>query len=356
MIMDKTELTTKKRSKFPVFPLLILIFVFALGHYLYKQLFAPSVSKNIVFTVKQGSAFNQVALTLEEQGHIPDANLLKMYARLTGVDSKLKAGDFLLKTGQSPVQVVNNLVNGSALLVRLTIPEGFTATQIANRVGFDLPSVDPLVELVQASRLPEFVIADFINNPPISPEGYLFPDTYFYDKEKPHEVYLAMYKQMIKVLENLFITYPDNPITSRQLTLHEAVILASVVEKEAMIDNERPIIAGVFLRRLNKGMLLQSCATVTYVLEKPVARLTYNDLAIDSPYNTYLYPGLPIGPVGNPGKKSLEAVFNPEMTNYLFFVAKGDGSHVFSHTYQEHLRAQVVHEDWLRENSKARNE
>ncbi|MFA6694010.1 MAG: endolytic transglycosylase MltG, partial [Bacillota bacterium] len=90
----------------------------------------------------------------------------------------------------------------------------------------------------------------------------------------------------------------------------------------------------------------------TYLLDKPITRLTYKDLEVDSPYNTYLYPGLPYGPIGNPGRQSLEAVFNPKVTEYLFFVAKGDGSHVFTRTYQEHLNAQLIHEDWLKQNSK----
>lgn len=349
MTEPQVQQTRKSRSFAPLF---LAVLMLGTAIYIAVQLFVPSVEEDVVFTVQRGQNFKEVAEALETQGAVPSASWLRFYARLTGKDYEIKAGSFLLKKGQSPVQVLNNLIYGKPVLARVTVPEGFTAKQVRDRVQKDLPTIDPLLEMIRRSRLPEQIKAEFLENPPENPEGYLFPDTYFYSESNPEEVYTAMYRQLVLTLEELFDAYPQNPVTMGKLTLHEAIILASIVEREALLDAERPIIAGVFLKRLDRGMLLQSCATVTYVLGKPIAKLTYKDLEVDSPYNTYRYPGLPYGPISNPGRQSLEAVFNPEITDYLFFVAKGDGSHVFTRTYQEHLNAQLIHEDWLRQNSK----
>lgn len=350
--MAKTELTNNKEKKVRLLLWCGLFFIVGLSFYCYLFLFRPSVKQDTVFTVKKGSSLKETTLALQQEGLIPDAKLLTLLARLKGDDLKLKAGDFSLRQGQSPAEVLTSLINDRPLLAKVTIPEGFTLAQISGRLLAPAPDMAVLVSLIQESKLPENVKNQFNKNSPISPEGYLFPETYYYSPEKPAEVYLSMFKKTVRTLEELFLTYPQNPVANGRLTLHEAIILASMVEKEALLDVERPLIAGVFLRRLALNMYLQSCATVTYVLEKPRARLTYKDLAIDSPYNTYLYPGLPIGPVGNPGYKSLEAVFNPEVSEYLYFVAKGDGSHVFSKTYKEHLKAQAVYENWLTQNNK----
>ncbi len=350
--MTKTEVSTKKEKRPRLLLWCCLFFILGLSCYCYLRLFRPSVKQDTVFTVKKGSSLKETTSILQKEGLIPDAKLLTLLARLKGDDLKLKAGDYSLRQGQSPAEVLSSLINDRPLLSKVTIPEGFTLAQISGRLLVPAPDIAVLLSLIKESKFPESVKNEFYNNSPSLPEGYLFPDTYYYSPEKPEEVYPAMFKKTVQTLEELYLAYPQNPVASGRLTLHEAVILASMVEKEALLDAERPLIAGVFLRRLALNMYLQSCATVTYVLEKPRAKLTEKDLTIDSPYNTYLYPGLPIGPVGNPGYKSLEAVFNPEVSEYLFFVAKGDGSHVFNRTYKEHLKAQAVYENWLRQNNK----
>ncbi len=350
--MAKTDLSINKEKKVRILLWCGLLFIIGLSFCCYLRLFRPSVKQDTVFTVNKGSSLKETTLALQQEGLIPDANLLTLLARLKGDDLKLKAGDFSLRQGQSPADVLTSLINDRPLLAKVTIPEGFTLAQISERLLAPAPDMAALFSLLQKSKLPENVKNEFSSNPPGSPEGYLFPDTYYYSPEKPEEVYLSMYKKTIQTLEELFLAYPQNPVANGRLTLHEAVVLASIVEKEALLDAERPLVAGVFLRRLALNMYLQSCATVTYVLEKPRARLTDKDLTIDSLYNTYLHPGLPIGPIGNPGYKSLEAVFNPEVSEYLYFVAKGDGSHVFSKTYKEHLKAQAVFENWLKQNNK----
>lgn len=350
--MAKPSVVTQKKKSNRIIIWFLFLIVVGLSYYCYQRLYKPSVTRSVAFTVKPGSGLKQVVASLEEKELIPDAFMLSSYARIRKLDRQLKAGTFLIKAGQNPVEVLDSLVSGQAVLERVTFPEGYTLKQIANRLAKEAPPIEPFIELIKTSRLPENVINEFVNNPPLSSEGYLFPDTYYYSLDKAEEVYHSMYSQMVKVLEELYTTFPENPIALGRLTLHQAVTLASVVEKEAMLDSERPLIAGVFLRRLDRGMNLQSCATVTYVLEKPVAKLTYKDLEIDSPYNTYRYPGLPVGPVSNPGRKSLEAVFNPQLSEYLFFVAKGDGSHIFTRTYSEHLTVQRTNGIVLSQNSK----
>lgn len=358
--MAETQIKVKdksvrgKRAKlFVLFTFLVFLGILLVcGRYFYTELFVPSVTFDTVFDVSKGRSFKEVLASLEEEGLIPSAYALTLYAKVFDDNSPIKAGSFLLRAGQRPIDVLYSLKHDQTILERVTIPEGFTAKQIQGRLQAELPEIPSLLQLIDNSKFPENIKAEFRKNPPTSPEGYLYPDTYFFSKGRAEDVYKVMYRQMVKVLEDLYNLYPENPVAKGVLTLHEAVILASVVEKEAMLDYERPLIAGVFLRRLSRGMYLQSCATVTYVLDKPVARLTYKDLEIDSLYNTYRYPGLPVGPIGNPGLKSLTAVFNPEISEYLFFVARGDGSHVFTRTYQEHLKAQTIHEDWLKQNSK----
>ncbi|MFA6694874.1 MAG: endolytic transglycosylase MltG, partial [Bacillota bacterium] len=247
--MTETQINSKKKTK-DFFSFLVFLLVLCLTFYVISQLFIPSVKEDCIYTVERGTSFKQISRSLEDEGLIPSGLSLETYAQLMGKDSQIKAGSFALKKGQSPVQILNSLVYDKPVLARVTIPEGFTADQVKTRVQRDLPSVEPLLDIIKQSKLPEPIKAEFLASPPPSPEGYLFPDTYYYSKTKPEEIYNAMYHQLVLTLEDLFLDYPDNPITNGTLTLHQAIILASVVEKEALLDEERSVIAGVFLKRL----------------------------------------------------------------------------------------------------------
>ena len=166
-------------------------------------------------------------------------------------------------------------------------------------------------------------------------EGYLFPNTYFFAPQTPEQ-------DVIKAMNNEFNKFWTNEKKERLQetgkSLEDVIILASIVEKEAVANSERPVIAGVFLNRLSKNMRLESCSTVLYAMGINKEKLTFEDLKFESPYNTYKYYGLPPGPICNPGAKSIDAVLYPQITNNLFFVSKGNGTHYFSSTFEEHVR------------------
>ena len=177
---------------------------------------------------------------------------------------------------------------------------------------------------------------DFLNEKDIKTlEGFLYPSTYYFDEDSnPKDII----KEMVKLFDKNYTEELQNKQKERKLTLQEVVNLASIVEKEAVLDEDRPIIASVFYNRLEKDMPLQSDATLQYIFDARKKRMTYNDLKIDSPYNTYIEKGLPPTPIANPGIKSIEAVLYPEETDYLYFVADIDGGNVYSKTYEEHQK------------------
>ena len=168
-------------------------------------------------------------------------------------------------------------------------------------------------------------------------EGYLFPDTYEIYKETSAE---AIVDKLLSRFNNIFTKEYKNRAKELNMTIDQVVTLASIIEREAKLDSERKTISAVFHNRLKKKMLLQSCATVQYILKEQKEELTYKDLEIESPYNTYKHIGLPPGPIASPGLKAIEAALYPENTDYLYFFTKDDSSHVFSRTYNEHISAQ----------------
>lgn len=168
-------------------------------------------------------------------------------------------------------------------------------------------------------------------------EGYLYPDTYDFEWNTPPDRAL---EAMLKNFQSQFDSTWQAELKRQGLTRHQAVIMASLVEREAQVDSERVLVASVFYNRLRLRRPLESCASIEYILPKHKnTKLTYRDLQIDSPYNTYRRPGLPPGPISNPGRRSLEAAVFPAKTDYLYFVSRGDGGHIFSRTLQEHIRA-----------------
>jgi len=222
--------------------------------------------------------------------------------------------------------------------VTVTIPEGFTIAQIAQRlaqVGLDeeqrlrTAATAPAIEKALQLELPDGLR---------SAEGYLFPETYNFALGTTADQVVA---RMVEEFETRFVKGPWQavPAEARWGSLHEVVTLASLVEEEAQIESERPLIAGVLRNRLQRGMRLECDATVLYALGEHRARLTRKDLQVDSPYNTYRHTGLPPGPIYNPGLACLQAALTPAQTEYLFYAARGDAGHISSRTYEQHLAA-----------------
>ncbi|MCB9982620.1 MAG: endolytic transglycosylase MltG [Rhodospirillales bacterium] len=315
------------------------------------QFSAPgTLTETKLITIERGLGLNKIARRLETEGAINSAHIFIFGTRILGAQSDLKAGEYELKPGMSPRDIMAQLRDGKTVVRRVTIREGLTSFEIVRLLG----TVEGLSGEISA----------------IPPEGSLLPNTYDYQlKEDREQILNRLQREMSLLLVDLchvqvdeFSSFsdlsqmecsilPDPSMPSvdkkRSLkTVNDVLTLASIVEKETGVNEERRRVAGVFINRLKKGIPLQTDPTVIYALTKgqhkndgkgPLGRrLLKKDLDIDSPYNTYKNAGLPPGPIANPGSASIEAVLNPETHDYIYFVADGTGGHVFAKTLSEH--------------------
>ncbi|MDR7427634.1 MAG: endolytic transglycosylase MltG [Armatimonadota bacterium] len=286
-----------------------------------------------VVVIPPGASLDQIAGVLAEAGVLRSPLAFILAARIRGVGGRLQSGEYLLSAAMSPLEILEKLVRGQVLLHRVTIPEGYTADQIADLVAMKgLAEREAFLRLVREEG--DSFAFDFLEGRR-NLEGYLFPDTYAFPRglveRQIVQAMLARFDQRVS---------PElrREIRALGMTLHEAITVASMVEREARLEAERPIIAGVIYNRLRRGWRLEIDATVLYALGRRGGPLTAADLLVDSPYNTYRQAGLPPGPIGNPGLAAIEAAARPSSTPYLFYVLRPDGSHAFSTTLQEHLR------------------
>ncbi len=289
-----------------------------------------------IISVERGESVSEVAMTLRDRGLVRNANTMVIAAYLTGKWRGIQAGRHELDSSMSALDMLDALCWGSRTAWRwITIPEGYNLEQIASKLQEE--RVGSRQQLLAAAQAPSRFEVDF-PLPQDSLEGYLFPDTYRVDSGETEEDIIA---QMLRrfdevVWKNLFEEQREHD----GRTLREIVILASLVEWEAQHDAERPTIAGVLLNRLKRGQKLECDATVQYALgENRKSRLAYDDLSVNSEYNTYLHVGLPPGPICNPGESSIRAAMSPARVPYLYYVARPDGSHIFSTTFSQHLAA-----------------
>lgn len=287
------------------------------------------LAQKTLFVVPKGAGMSRIAAELVKSNIVSDQDqyIFRAAARIRKVDTKFKAGEYEIPAGISMNALMDLLLEGKTFKRAITVPEGLSSWQIVNLLN-------------SAGELK----GDKITKVPS--EGVLLPDTWHYERDDTRlDILKRMNTSMAKTLNDLWPKREkDLPIKSKK----EALILASIVEKETGVSSERRRVAGVFINRLNKGMLLQTDPTVIYALTKgkiqtggkgPLGRrLLLKDLKVDSPYNTYRYGGLPPGPIANPGKAAIEAVLNPEKHNYFYFVADGTGGHVFGKNLAEHNR------------------
>lgn len=285
-----------------------------------------------VIEVATGENFTSLSSRLKQAGLITSARRFKWLARAKGDDKRLKAGEYVLAANMPPDEMLDILVNGKVLLRRLTIPEGYTLNQIADEIeGLGIAQAAEVKALAS-----DPVLLNSVNCPGTNLEGYLFPDTYFFPKGAPVKVVM---ENMLHRFNETFTEPWRQRAAELHLSVHQIVTLASIIEKETGDPSERPLIASVFFNRLKKKMRLESDPSVIYGIENFNGNLTRRDLTTKTPYNTYIIRGLPPGPIANPGRASLEAALYPAQTEYLFFVAKQDGTHYFSNNIQDHIRA-----------------
>ncbi len=322
----------------------LLALAFGGGYYYYNSSLKPVDIANIeeeTVLIEEGSSGNSIAKTLKDNDLIKDENIFKLYIRLNNINN-LKAGEYRLSKNMSVSEIISELEKGGKNInvSSFTIPEGFELKQIAEKLeneGF----VDRDIFLEKTSNKNnydgEFEFLKKLNDGQ-SLEGYLFASTYEVENGSSED-------EIIKIMLNKFDEiYNENILpleNNTELNFNEIVTLASIIEREAVLNEERDIIAGIFYNRLKENMMLQSCATVQYILGERKEVLSNADTQIPSEYNTYINTGLPPTPISSMSVESLIAAVNPVETDYLYFRSKEDGTggHIFSKTYEEHLQS-----------------
>jgi UPF0755 protein len=296
-----------------------------------------------LFQIEPGESIASIGARLEEEGLIRETSAFRSYLIYSGLDTQIQAGKFLIDPKQNIIEIVNFLRDATSSVVNFGILPGWRLEEIAALLPTSGLNIDPQ-EFISRAKNPVGISLPQDMNELSSLEGFLYPDIYEVGRETSTEKLLMIFTQNFDEKVNGVMR---EGFLQQGLTLYQAVTLASIVEREAMIEEEQPMIASVFLNRLQVGMNLESDPTVQYSAGyNPVQDtwwtnpLSADDLAINSPYNTYLYPGLPPTPICNPGISALEAVAFPATTDYYYFQAACDGSgrHNFARSFEEHLQ------------------
>ena len=308
------------------------------------QLHAPlNLAADIDFTISPGMSLQAVCKELRRIELMPQAYYLYLEVRLQKKQGQLKAGEYLIKQGTTPLQLLDQFVNGKVEQYAVTLIEGWTFTQIMDEIR----KSSHLMQTLNVTDNMQLMHA--LNAVERNPEGLFFPDTYLFpgnttDIEFLHRAYVRQQQILNEEWQQRADELPYN-------SPYDALIMASLIEKETALAEERPMIAGVFVRRLQKGMPLQTDPTIIYAMaDKFNGNLTKEDMSIDSPYNTYLHVGLPPTPIAMAGRESIHAALHPEGGNALYFVAKGGGAHQFSDSLSEHNKAVAKYQLDLQKN------
>lgn len=293
---------------------------------------APPADQPIHVRISEGSSLSEITQLLYDRGVIENRTFFLLLAHLRGSEGRLKAGLYGFSLHQSPASVLSMLEQGRILYVDILVPPGLTTWQIAALIA-------PKFEADEEAFLSTFqdsALARRLGVPRASLEGYLFPDTYRVPLGISPE---SLAETVVGRFNQIFTIEMEQAAQERGLTIDEVVTLASIVEKEGLYRREFSLIAAVYRNRLRRGKRLEADPTVLYAIRASGRRVLYRDLEVDSSYNTYRNPGLPPGPICSPSVAALKAAIWPANVPYLYFVARGDGTHIFSETYTNHLRA-----------------
>ena len=321
--------------------ILLILLIFAGGLVVWWQ-WAVKPSSTIgnieLLAVLPGDTPNRIALELEQRKLIRSASVFYYLARTRQRDFKLLPGEYYVSATMSPQTIIDRLLKGPDVeLARVTIPEGYNTDQIVKLlVQKGLGTKESFTKVIASEAFPY----SFLKEAPVGfrrLDGFRFPDSYFFkDGDGARIIINTMLQRFNQELT------PDTQklLDDLKISVRDWVILGSLVEKEALKEVDRPLISSVIYNRLKKGMPLQIDATIQFILGTPKSKLYYADLQMPSPYNTYLHKGLPPGPIANPGHASLQAVLKPDQSEYLYYLAKKDGFHIFAKTFDEHLQNQ----------------
>ncbi len=312
-----------KKVLYSLIGIIVLLFIL-IGTFIYFQISGKS-DYNLDLTIERNQPLMKSLSPLEKS----DSLIFKLYLKSRNSGRDIKAGQYHIEGSYSLKELIDILESGKGRMVKVTIPEGFSIGQIVEhleKLGH-INKDEFYRELNQASKSFPYP------TPNGNFEGYLYPETYYLPENYDEKILIdTMLKEFLK-------KFPSEKYSDKE-EFYQKLIMASILEREAMVKSEKPIMASVFYNRMKRGMTLSSDATVNFVYNYSKKRIYYKDLKVDSPYNTYKYKGLPPAPICNPAIDSVEAAYNPATTDYLFFVARGDGSHYFSKTYREHLNFQ----------------
>ena len=313
----------------------IIIFIWMAAGFFYHQA-AVSVGENtqtIILSIPPGATLKKISTDLKGLSLIRNASAFRLLANIRQKQTHIQVGEYELNQSMLPMDILKAITSGKTVLHPITIPEGYRISEIAELLTKKI-SINKEI-FIKESRNKDLL--NKLNITSKSLEGYLFPETYHFSKhtaeKKIIQTMLSTFQQQMKT-KNI-----QDQIQSSDMSLHEIITLASLIEKETGMNGERKHISSVFHNRLKRKMRLQTDPTVIYAIENFDGNIRKKDLAIDSPYNTYRYKGLPPGPIASPGIKSIVAALNPIKTNHLYFVSKKDGSHQFSSSLKEHNRA-----------------
>jgi UPF0755 protein len=311
-----------------------LLLIGGVAWYGYRVLDLPPRDFEVhhVVEIPADASFTTVAGLLAQKGLIVSPFWFRVLGKIQGAERNIKPGEYDLHTRMRPPEILDALVKGKVIHYSVLIPEGFNASQVGKLLSELSLADDAAINRLVKDR--EFAKSLGVEGATL--EGYLFPDTYYFSRHtRPEEILKAMVGRFQQVVS------PElkGRAADLRMTEREVLTLASIIEKETGQEDERPLISAVFHNRLKKRFPLQSDPTVIYDIPNFDGNLTRAQLTTPSPFNTYMHPGLPPGPIANPGLKSIMAAMNPAPVPYLYFVSKNDGSHQFSSTLQEHNRA-----------------
>jgi UPF0755 protein len=339
--------------------ILIITIVILLALYLW-QIFIPvdsNSNEQISISVEKGQTTRDIALNLQEKGLIKLGPIFRLYVLLNGSAKKLQAGVYQFSKSMNLVQIAGKLATGETMKEKLTIIEGWNLRNIGSYLeskelfqssDFWLVSGLPATDYSKEADLPKpFDFSDkyeFLESKPenVGLEGFLFPDTYEISKELKVE---DIIKKMLDNFNQKFTIQLKEEISRQNKTIFEIITMASILEKEVQGKEDKEIVSGIFWKRIKLQKQLESCATIAYIKGVDQWQYSFQDSRIDSPFNTYINYGLPLGPISNPGMESILAAIYPQSSEYLYFLSTPEGQTIYSKTYQEHLQAKAEYLD-----------
>ncbi|MGL4738084.1 MAG: endolytic transglycosylase MltG [Cellulosilyticaceae bacterium] len=296
--------------------------------------------RDLTLEVSPHATLEEIATVLDSNDFIGNKLWFLLQSKLHGYEGKLNPGTYVVSNNMSDLEILDLLTMDEAKeadVIKFTIPEGYTVIQIASRLDdLGIVSKEDFLKAVNEKDYDYSFLKYIPQDTKYRLEGYLFPDTYIVPKQVTAEQIVIKMLNRFQEVVGQYTQY----LYDSHYTLHDVLTIASIIEQEAKLAEERPIISGVIYNRLDTDMKLQMCSSVQYVLDKRKKNLSYDDLKVESPYNTYLYEGLPVGPICMPGEEALRAAFMPEHNEYYYFVLKDpqSGEHAFSKSSSEHAR------------------